>query len=136
MVVCSSHCLGPLLGPSAWALCTQVRGFALGVATLINRTTSGAVAVSFLSLTRALTAAGAYYLFAAIACLATVFIATRVPETKGKSLEAIETEMAERYGGLLTPTSTTPAPPSHAAVGAEADAVGTEFAGGGVSHSV
>ena len=32
--------------------CPQVRGFALGVATLLNRMTSGLVAVSFLSLSR------------------------------------------------------------------------------------
>ena len=74
----------------------QVRGFALGVATLVNRTTSGLVALSFLSLSRALTPAGAYYLFVALALLACGFLATRVPETTGKSLEEIESEMAER----------------------------------------
>ena len=75
----------------------QVRGFALGVATLINRTTSGAVALTFLSLSRALTPAGAYYLFCALACVACAFIWTRVPETKGKSLEEIERDLTERY---------------------------------------
>jgi len=75
----------------------QVRGFALGVATMLNRTTSGLVAVTFLSLSRALTPAGAYFLFVCLAAMAYAFIAARVPETKGKSLEEIEVEMAERY---------------------------------------
>ena len=75
----------------------QVRGFALGVATLVNRTTSGLVALSFLSLARALTPAGAYYLYAGLALCAFAFIRAAVPETKGKSLEEIEREMVERY---------------------------------------
>ena len=75
----------------------QVRGFALGVATMINRTTSGTVAVSFLSLSHWLTPAGAYYMFAAIAAAAFAFLHARVPETKGKSLEDIEKEMLERH---------------------------------------
>ena len=82
----------------------QVRGFALGVATLINRTTSGLVAVSFLSLTRALTPAGAYYLFAALAAAAFAFTRRYVPETKGRSLEEIEQHVAAQHrassGGL------------------------------------
>ena len=74
-----------------------MRGFALGVATLVNRTTSGMVALSFLSLARTLTPAGAYYLYACLAVCACLFIRSSVPETKGKSLEEIEREMAERY---------------------------------------
>ena len=72
-----------------------MRGFALGVATLVNRVTSGTVALTFLSLSRALSPAGAYFLFVLIALLAMGFIAARVPETKGKSLEEIEAEMRE-----------------------------------------
>jgi len=75
----------------------QIRGFALGVATLINRVTSGTVALSFLSLSRVLTPAGAYYLFALLALCATAFMRRYVPETKGKSLEEIEREIAEQY---------------------------------------
>ena len=52
----------------------QVRGFALGVATLVNRVTSGTVALTFLSLSRALTPAGAYYAFAGLAVCACAFI--------------------------------------------------------------
>ena len=75
----------------------QVRGFALGVATLVNRATSGTIALTFLSLSAAITPAGAYCLFAALALVACAFTARCVPETKGKSLEEIEREAAERH---------------------------------------
>ena len=74
-----------------------MRGFALGVATLVNRVTSGTVALSFLSLSRWLSPAGAYYLFAGLAVCAFVFILRRVPETKGRSLEEIEFSMANGF---------------------------------------
>ena len=74
-----------------------MRGLALGVATLLNRVTSGLIAVSFLSLSEALTPAVTYYGFAATACAACVFLRQRVPETKGISLEEIERQMAERF---------------------------------------
>ena len=50
-----------------------------------------------LPLSHAITPAGAYYLFVALSLCACAFLATSVPETKGKSLEDIEREMAERY---------------------------------------
>ena len=74
----------------------QVRGLAMGVATLLNRTISGVIALSFLSLTRALTPTGTFCLFAAIALGACAFIRHRVPETKGRALEEIEQQMIER----------------------------------------
>jgi hypothetical protein len=55
-----------------------IRGFALGVATLLNRTTSGLVALTFLSLTDALTPAVTYYCFAAVAAVACLFIRSHV----------------------------------------------------------
>ena len=48
----------------------QVRGFALGVATLINRVTSGTVALTCLSMSRVLTPSGAYFMFAGLAACA------------------------------------------------------------------
>ena len=79
----------------------QVRGVALGVATLVNRVTSGAIALSFLSISGAITPALTYYTFAAIAVASCFFIAARVPETKGKALEEVERQMAERYAPSL-----------------------------------
>ncbi|KAL1524628.1 hypothetical protein AB1Y20_019516 [Prymnesium parvum] len=75
----------------------QVRGMGMGIATLVNRVTSGTIALCFLSLSSALTPAVTYYLFATIAVGACFFISSRVPETKGKALEEIEREMVERH---------------------------------------
>ena len=69
---------------------------------MVNRTTSGIIATSFLSLSRVLSPAGAYYLFAGVAAGAYLFIRQRVPETKGRSLEDIERQMTE----MNLPTTT------------------------------
>ena len=68
----------------------------MGVATLLNRLISGCIALSFLSLTRALTPAGTFAGFALIALLACAFIRRFIPETKGRALEEVEQEMLER----------------------------------------
>uniref|UniRef100_A0A7S3C231 Major facilitator superfamily (MFS) profile domain-containing protein n=1 Tax=Haptolina ericina TaxID=156174 RepID=A0A7S3C231_9EUKA len=93
----------------------QVRGLAMGVATLVNRVTSGCIALSFLSLTSALTPAVTYYTFAAIALGACYFIARYVPETKGRALEEVERQMAERYISSTSLVSSTAGPTCRAA---------------------
>ena len=84
-VISQTHLTLPRPAPR----CAQVRGLAMGVATLVNRVTSGCIAISFLSLTSALTPAVTYYTFAAIALGACYFIARYVPETKGRALEEV-----------------------------------------------
>ena len=83
----------------------QVRGLAMGVATLLNRLISGAIALSFLSLTRTLTPTGTFAGFAAIALLACAFIRRFIPETKGRALEEVEQEMLERLKIAPGPSS-------------------------------
>lgn len=68
----------------------------MGVATLLNRLISGGIALSFLSLTRALTPTGTFAGFTLIALLACAFIRRFIPETKGRALEEVEQEMLER----------------------------------------
>ena len=114
----------------------QVRGFALGVATLVNRTTSGLVALSFLSLSRSLTPAGAYYLFASLALGAAAFVWRCVPETKGKSLEEIEQEMAQRYSATARLLKLDSAAVNHAAHAAEEDGQEGDEEGAAAAHRV
>jgi MFS family permease len=88
------------VGPLAHVLSSElyplrIRGTAVGVATFINRATSGMVALSFLSLQRALTPAGAFGLFAAVAAASTLFSVLFVPETMGRSLEELELELGQ-----------------------------------------
>ncbi|KAG5114411.1 hypothetical protein JHK82_037680 [Glycine max] len=83
------------LGPVCWVLTSEifplrVRAQASSLGAVGNRVCSGLVDMSFLSVSRAITVAGAFFVFAAISSLAIVFVYMLVPETKGKSLEQIE----------------------------------------------
>ncbi|XP_057954559.1 probable polyol transporter 4 [Malania oleifera] len=83
------------LGPVCWVLTTEIfplrfRAQASALGAVGNRVSSGLVAMSFLSISRAITVAGTFFIFSAIAALSVAFVHLFVPETKGKSLEEIE----------------------------------------------
>ncbi|CAL4918334.1 unnamed protein product [Urochloa decumbens] len=67
-------------------------GCALGVA--FNRTISAAVTMTFLSMSKAITIGGSFFLYAGVAALAWVFFFTCLPETRGRTLE----EMSKSFG--------------------------------------
>ncbi|KAF3533816.1 hypothetical protein DY000_02036417 [Brassica cretica] len=83
------------LGPITWVYSSEVfplklraQGASLGVA--VNRVMNATVSMSFLSLTKAITTGGAFFMFAGVAAVAWNFFFFLLPETKGKSLEEIE----------------------------------------------
>lgn len=83
------------LGPITWVYSSEIFPTALraqgtSLAVAVNRLVSGAVAMSFLSISREITFGGMFFVFAGIMGLATAFIYFFLPETKGKSLEEIE----------------------------------------------
>ena len=83
------------LGPVMWLLIseiypTKIRGQAMSLATLSVWGSNWLVAGTFLSLIRAAGAAGTFWIFGVICVLAFAFCFAFVPETKGKTLEAIE----------------------------------------------
>lgn len=83
------------MGPIAWVYSSEVlplklRAQGAGIGVAVNRTTSGVISMTFLSLTRAITTGGAFFLFAGIATVAFVFFYTFLPETQGKSLEEMD----------------------------------------------
>ncbi|XP_061356910.1 probable polyol transporter 4 [Gastrolobium bilobum] len=93
------------LGPVCWVLTSEifplrVRAQASALGAVGNRVCSGLVAMSFLSVSRAITVAGTFFLFSAISALAIVFVFTLVPETKGKSLEQIEMMFQNEHESL------------------------------------
>lgn len=82
------------LGPGAWVYIaeifpTNIRGRAMSIATSVLWASCILVSNSFLTLIRALTAAGAFAVYAGICAVAVVFF-FRLPETRGRSLEEIE----------------------------------------------
>jgi sugar porter (SP) family MFS transporter len=86
---------GLSLGPVVWLLIseiypTKVRGQAMSLATLSVWGANWLVAGTFLSLIHAAGPAGAFWIFAAICILGFLFCWKFVPETKGRTLEAIE----------------------------------------------
>eukprot|EP01018_Ginkgo_biloba_P032336 Gb_17133 [translate_table: standard] len=82
------------LGPVNWVLGSEIfplrlraKASSLGVG--VNRVVSGVVSMSFLSLAKAMTEAGVFFLYAGISFLCAVFFYACIPETKGKTLEEI-----------------------------------------------
>ncbi|XP_021316510.1 polyol transporter 5 isoform X4 [Sorghum bicolor] len=67
----------------------RAQGSSLGVA--VNRLTCGVVSMTFISLADGIvTMPGCFFLYAAVTAAAFVFVYTRLPETKGRSLEDME----------------------------------------------
>ena len=94
MLVCvAAFAVG--LGPATWVLLsemfpTAIRGRAMSIANGCLWIACCALTASFLSLVKAFTISGAFWLYAVMCALAFVLIWRVVPETKGKSLEEIE----------------------------------------------
>ncbi|XP_071682928.1 probable polyol transporter 4 [Lolium perenne] len=91
--------IGPInmvLSSEIYPLRLRAQAVATGLA--VNRLTSGAVAMSFLSICRAVSVAGAFTAFAAVSALSVAFVHMFVPETSGKSLEQIESLFASDIG--------------------------------------
>ncbi|KAM2903318.1 putative polyol transporter 1 [Malus sylvestris] len=83
------------LGPITWVYSSEIfplqlraQGCSMGVA--VNRVTSGVISMTFISLYKAITIGGAFFLYAGIAAFSWVFFYTLYPETQGRSLEDME----------------------------------------------
>jgi sugar porter (SP) family MFS transporter len=86
------------LGPVFWLMISEIfplrlRGPAMAVCTLFNWGFNFAITYTFLSLVGGIGKPGTFWLYAGFAVLALLFFATRVPETKGRTLEEIEQEL-------------------------------------------
>jgi sugar porter (SP) family MFS transporter len=82
--------LGPIASvytSEIFPLRVRALGFAVGVA--CNRVTSGVVSMTFLSLSKAITIGGSFFLYTGITAVAWVFFFTCLPETRGRTLESM-----------------------------------------------
>ncbi|KAK4487854.1 hypothetical protein RD792_003590 [Penstemon davidsonii] len=86
------------MGPITWVYSSEIfplklraQGCSMGVA--MNRVTSGVISMTFISLYKAISLGGAFFLYAgvAVAAAAWVFFYTLLPETQGRTLEEMET---------------------------------------------
>ena len=88
-------CFAISLGPIFWLMIAEIyplkiRSRAMGIATMANWGSNLLVALSFLSLLHLLGRPATFWLYALIGAISWVFVFRIVPETKGKTLEEIE----------------------------------------------
>jgi sugar porter (SP) family MFS transporter len=93
------------MGPGVWVVLselfpTRIRARAMAVATVTLWGACMLISLTFLSLVKAIGASGAFWIYAAMCFLTFFFLWRVVPETKGKTLEAIERSWAHREDGL------------------------------------
>ncbi|XP_074270236.1 D-xylose-proton symporter-like 3, chloroplastic [Silene latifolia] len=87
-------------GPISWLMVSEIfplrtRGRGISLAVLTNFGSNAIVTFAFSPLKELLGADNLFLVFAAIALLSLVFVLTLVPETKGLSLEEIESKLSE-----------------------------------------
>lgn len=88
------------LAPIVWVILSEifpnrVRGAAMALATFALWVACFILTYTFPLLNRSLGAAGTFWLYAGICLAGFLFILAKLPETKGKSLEKIETELTK-----------------------------------------
>lgn len=95
LILCYVACFSFGMGPGVWVVMselfpTRIRGRAMSVATVALWLACLLITLTFLSLVKAFTAAGAFWIYAVLCALTVWFVWKFVPETKGLNLEEIE----------------------------------------------
>lgn len=91
-------------GPILWVMLPEIfplkaRGTGTGVSALSNWGANFVVAQAFLPLVALIGRSAVFWILAAVCVLAALFIQFLVPETKGRSLEQIESDLRGRVSG-------------------------------------
>jgi SP family arabinose:H+ symporter-like MFS transporter len=99
MVVTAIACYAMSLAPVTWVVLSEIfpnriRGFAMSVATFALWAACFVLTYTFPLLNKMLNASGTFWLYGLICIGGFWFIYKKLPETKGKSLEQIEYELA------------------------------------------
>lgn len=100
VVMVAIACYAMTLAPITWVLLSEIfpnriRGTAMSLCVSALWIACFALTVTFKPINVALGAAGTFWLYGAICLVGFIVIKLRVPETKGKSLEEIEREIAD-----------------------------------------
>ncbi|HEY5854955.1 MAG TPA: MFS transporter, partial [Aldersonia sp.] len=80
----------------------HMRGLGIGISVFFGWTTNGILALFFPTLVKGIGITGSFFMFAVIGVAALAFVWTKVPETRGRSLEALEEDVTtgEIYIGM------------------------------------
>ncbi len=100
LVVSAIACYAMSLAPITWVVISEIfpnriRGAAMSIAVFSLWLGCTALTFTFPFLNRSLGAHGAFWLYGAICVLGFLVIFTKLPETKGKSLEDIERKLVD-----------------------------------------
>ncbi len=100
LVVAAIGCYACTLAPITWVVLSEIfpnriRGAAMSVAVFALWTGCFTLTYSFPQLNKWLGAAGTFWVYAGICAFGLFFTRRRLPETKGKTLEAIERELVD-----------------------------------------
>ena len=95
LILCYVACFSFGMGPGVWVVIselfpTRIRGRAMSLATVALWLACLLITVTFLSLVKAFTAAGAFWVYGVMCACTVWFVWKFTPETKGKNLEEIE----------------------------------------------
>ncbi len=101
LVVAAIACYAMSLGPVTWVLLSEifpnrVRGIAMAVCTFALWTGCFTLTYTFPLLNSALGSSGTFWIYAVICGLGFIFFLSKLPETKGKSLETLEKELVDQ----------------------------------------
>jgi SP family xylose:H+ symportor-like MFS transporter len=99
LTLCTIGCYAMSLAPITWVLISEifpnrVRGVAVSISVSALWIASFLLTYTFPIISEVFGSAGTFWLYAAICFAGFLFIRRRVPETKGKTLEQIERELA------------------------------------------
>lgn len=100
LVVAFVGSMQTFLNVATWVYLSEIfplrmRGLGIGIAAFANWLTNGTIALWFPSVVAAAGITGTFFLFAGVGALAVLFVATQLLETRGRSLEGLETGLAD-----------------------------------------
>ncbi|MBP5771654.1 MAG: sugar porter family MFS transporter [Bacteroidaceae bacterium] len=107
LVVAAISVYAMTLGPVTWTLLAEifpnrVRGVAMATCTFALWVGCCTLTFSFPSMNAALGSSGTFWVYATICACAFVFLCKNCPETKGKTLEELESELASFHHNEIT----------------------------------
>ncbi|WP_334170607.1 sugar porter family MFS transporter [Sinomonas sp.] len=98
LVVAFVGSMQTFLNIAVWVYLSEIfplhmRGFGIGVAVFALWVVNGFLSLYFPSMVAAMGITGTFFLFAVVGALALIFVITQVPESRGRTLEALEEDV-------------------------------------------